>query len=258
LAAWGTSVLRGDVPAVAAVRAVTGDDEPHQVQAAPGQPVELPDDDLTGLFASLAGFGVTGLRVVLPRPGNVLGLPGPASFNVAAVDAGECVLTELLPDGPDGPAWGLVPQITRFGSVWEPGAMVSWHLYHVQPQRVTDIGSLAEAERELRDALREVTEAVADLGVSSWRDDTAERIAALRGQQLPFGTLPPTAPGRSVAVLATALRVGAIVDLATEDDGGTITLHDAQVRRQALRSLDGVTRRAVVAAVNALLEPPRP
>lgn len=255
LAAWGTAVLRGDVVPVTAVRAVTGDDEPHQVQAAPGGSTVLPDGGLTELFAGLAGLGVTGLRVVLPWPGNVLGLPGPASFNLAAIDAEECVLTEPLPDGS---AWGLVPQITPFGSAWEPGTLVSWHVHGVQPRRVTDVGSLAEMERELRDALREATESLADLDVSCWRDDTAEQVATLRDEQLPSGALPPTAPRRSVAVLATALRVGAIVELATEDDGGAVTLHDAQSRRQALRSLDGVARRAVAAAANALLQPPLP
>ena len=255
LAAWGTAVLRGEVAPVAAIRAITGDDEPHQVRAAAGQPARLPDGGLVELFATLAALGVTGLRVVLPRPGDVLGLPGPADFNLAAVEAEECVLTEPLPDGS---AWGLVPQITPFGSAWEPGTMVDWQVYGVQPRRVTDVGSLAEAERELREALREVTEALAGLDVSRWRDDAAERIAALRSGQLPSGALPPTAPGRSAAVLATALRGSAIVELAAEDDGGAVTLHEAQARRRALHGLDGVTRRAVTAAVNALLEPRAP
>lgn len=253
LAAWGTALLRGEVAPVAALRAVVGDDEPHQVEVAAGGPAQLPPPGgLPELFGALTGLGVTGLRVVLPRPGDVLGLPGPPDFNLAALEAGECVLTEPLPDGS---TWGLVPEITSFGSQWEPGTMVTWRVHGVLPRRVTDVGSLAEAERELREALREATETLADLEVGRWRDDAADRIAALRGGGLPTGALPPSAPQRSAAVLATALRIGAIIELATEDDGGAVNLHQAQARRQALRGLDGVTRRAVTAAVNALLEP---
>ena len=252
LAAWGTAFLRGEVAPIAAIRAVTGDDEPHQVEAFTDAESALPPGGLAELLAALAGLGVGGLRVVLPRPGDLLGLPGPPDFNVAAVHAEECVLTEPLPDGS---AWGLIPQITPFGSVWEPGTLVTWHVHGVIPRRVSDVASLAEAERELREALLAATEALAQLDVSRWRDDAADRIAALRTGALPAGALPPTAPQRSAAVLATALRVGAIVALASEDDGGAVSLHDADARRQALRGLDGVARRAVTAAVNALLEP---
>jgi hypothetical protein len=263
LAAWGTAVLQGDAAAVAAVRAVTGEDEPHDVEPGgppDGAPGSSPDGsgvpagcrDLGEVLTVLDRLGVTGLRVVLPRPGDVLGLPGPPPFNVAALEAGECVLTEPLPDGR---SWGLVPRITPFGSQWEPGTLVTWQVFGVAPRRVTDVGSLAEAERALREALREVTEALAGLEVSRWREDAAERIAAVRSGGLPSGALPPTAPQRSTAVLATALRVEAIIALATEDDGGAVTLHEARARRQALLALDGVTRRAVTAAVNALLEP---
>jgi hypothetical protein len=246
-------MLRGQVAPVAVIRAVTGDDEPHQVVAADEEQHRLgPDMGLADLLALFAGFGVTGMRVVLPRPGDVLGLPGPPDLTRAALEAGECVLTEPLPDGL---SWGLVPEITPFGSPWEPGTMVTWHVHGALPRRVTDVGSLAEAERELREALREATETLAGLGVSRWRDDAAERIAALRDSGLPAGALPPTAPPRSAAVLAAALRVGAIAELATQDDGGAINLHEAQARWRALRDLDGVSRRAITAAANALLEP---
>jgi hypothetical protein len=238
---------------VAAVRAVTGEDEPHQVEAAGGGPARLSSGGgVPELLAALAALGVTGLRVVLPRPGDILGLPGPPDFNRAALGAGECVLTEPLPDGS---AWGLVPEITAFGSQWEPGTMVTWRVHGIRPRRVTDIGGLAEAERELREALRTAAETLTELEVSRWRDDAADRIAALRGGGLPASALPPTAPQRSAAVLATALRVGAIIELAAEDDGGAVSLHEAQARRQTLRGLDRITRRAVTAAVNALLEP---
>jgi hypothetical protein len=252
LAAWGTAVLRGQARVNVAVHAVTGDDEPHQVRASSTVPATLAGGGLAELLAALAGLGIDGLRLVLPRPGDALGLPGPAGFNREAVEAGECVLTEPLPDGR---SWGLVPQITPFGSEWEPGTLVTWRVCEVATRRVTDVGSLAEAERELREALRKATEAMAALDVGRWRQDAAHRISQLRSSGLPDGVLPATASPRSAAVLATALRVAAIIDLAIEDDGGAVTAHEAGLRRETLRGLDGVTRRAVTAAVNALLEP---
>jgi hypothetical protein len=105
--------------------------------------------------------------------------------------------------------------------------------------------------------MRAATEALTSLDVGRWREDAAGRIESLRSGGLPAGVLPPTAPARSAAVLATALRVAAILELAAEDDGGAVTAHEAGARLRTLRGLDPVTRRAVSAAVNALLEPDR-
>jgi hypothetical protein len=198
--------------------------------------------------------------VVLPAPGDVAGLPGPPEYNRTALAAGECVLTEPVTQGwaaALAPVLGLVPQITLFGSVWEPGAMVAWSVRPVNPPRVTVVGSLAEAERELREALASATDTLARLDVARWRDDAADRVAAVRDGGLPDKALPPSAPGRTARVLATAARVRAIVELAAEDDGAAVTGHDVQQRARTLRELDGVSRRAMAAAVNGMLEPHR-
>lgn len=263
LAAWGTAALAGAVPIPAAVAAVTGDDEPHGVELATperGLSETRPDgvpgpDGLAGLLVAWRAAGVTGLRVVLPVPGDVLGLPGPAAFNRLALQAEECVLTAAPPGGP---AWGAVPVVTEFGSRWEPGRQVTWAVQAVTPRPATDGGTLAEAERALREALAEATHVLDRLDVASWRDDAGARIAGLRqGEGLPAGALPPSAPARSVRVLGTALNLRAIVALATEDDGGAVTGYAATARRDALRSLDTASRRATAAAANALLEPRR-
>ena len=255
LAAWGTAVLVGDATIGDAVRAVTQDDEPHTVYLDPD-----PDSPAIDLRALLEHFGevqVPGLRVVLPAPGDPLGLPGPPEFNTLALEAGECVLTEPVTKGwaaELGSHGGLVPVVTVFGSQWEPGAMVSWSLRPVQPLRVTATASLAEAERELREALATATDALTRLDVARWRDDAADRVAAVRDGGLPRGALPPSAPPRSVQVLATAARVRAIVELAAEDDGAAVTGYEAQQRAATLRGLAAVSRRAMAAAVNGLLE----
>jgi hypothetical protein len=257
LAAWGTAVLTGTADLEAAVRAVTLDDEPHEVNLHPDEPLAAVVG-LADLLGQLADVEVPGLRVVLPAPGDVLGLPGPAGFNQAAVDAGECVLTEPVTEGwaaELGSRGGIVPTVTAFGSRWEPGAMVTWTVHPVGPPRTAVHASLAEAERELREALLSATDALARLDVARWRDDAADRVAAVRDGGLPDGALPPSAPGRTARVLATAARVRAIVDLAAEDDGAAVSGYEVQQRAQTLRDLAGVSRRAMAAAVNGMLEP---
>ena len=297
LAAWGTAVLADAADPSAAIRAVTGDDEPHSVVADvqddeagdPAEPERAPWDDaveavpaavpslppgagLVDLLAALVNAGATGLRLVLPAAGDVLGLPGPPWFNAVAVEAGECVLVQFgdgIGDGNGDDAIGdgsvngggngggslaLVPQVTGFGSETEPGAMVTWHLYAVRAPRVTDLGSVAEADQELRQALEAATRELARLDVARWRDDAAARLATIRDGGVEPGLLPPTVPPRCLRVLATAARVRAIVELAGEDDGGSVTGWEAGARTEALRTLDRVSRRAVVAAVNAPLE----
>jgi hypothetical protein len=257
LAAWGTAVLGGQVVVDDAVRAVTEDDEPHAVRG--DDPLALPPGSGLGdVLGRLRDLGVPGLRVLLPAPGDVLGLPGPPPFNECAVGAGECVLTEPVTHG-----WaaafasplGLVPEVSTFGSAWEPGAQVEWSLHTVNRARTTVVGSLAEAERELRQALITATETLSRLDVARWRDDAADRVAAARDGALPRTALPPSAPPRTARVLAMAARVRAIVALAAADDGAAISGYEAQQRADALRRLDGVSRRALAAAVNGMLEP---
>jgi hypothetical protein len=272
LAAWGTAVLSGDAPVDDALDAVTRDDEPHRVDldridldritpALVRRPAHL--DELAELLARFRDDQVPGLRAVLPAPGRPSTSPGPPDFNRLALAAGECVLTEppfpgqvrfAEPAGRIGPI-GLVPEVTVFGTPWEPGAMVTWAAHPVQPVRVTAVGSLAEAERELREALAAGTQTLARLDVARWREDAADRVAMVRDGGLPRGTLPPSAPPRAVQMLAMAARVRAIVEIAREDDGAALSGHEAEQRARTLRALEGVTRRAMAAAVNGLLEP---
>ena len=271
LAAWGSAVLAGNARVSVAVRAVMGDDEPHDVIAGPPLDAVVESSRSNGttpleaLLLGLRDRGVRRLRVVLPAPGDVFGLPGPPDFNAAALEAGECVLTEPIEEpglasagtaiaGPDS-RWGLVPVITTFGSVWEPGSMVGWHVRPIELRGAGQPAGLGEAERELTQALHLATDELARLDVARWRDDAAQRVEAVRDGAIPAGVLPPAAAARPVRVLGTAARVRAIVALASEDDGAAVTGHEARRRAETLRDLDAVSRRAVTAAVNAMTEP---
>jgi hypothetical protein len=243
LALWAAAVLRGSAGPDQALREVTADDEPHEVVI----------DDVCGglpeMWAFLARNDVEGLRLVLPAPGDALGLPGPPTFNESAVDAGEA----LVADGPAG-AWGVVPDVETYGSEYEQGFHVTWRVSPVERRRVTDLGSVSEAEFLLRNALREATEELSKLDLTSWSGDPAERLRGLREAPFPDGALPRGLSPRAVRVLAMSLRVRAIVEIAGADDGGSVSLFEATTRRRTLDELERITRHALVAAVNEPVE----
>jgi hypothetical protein len=241
LALWGSAALRADVPLETAVRAVQRDDEPHDVTG------PLPASTLPELLDQLGRVGATRLRAALPAPGDPAGLAGPPAFTVEATDAGEAVLVV----GSQSPL-GLVPQVTEFGSVLEPGAMVTWLVAEVvEPPPPSD--GLADAERALQHATRAATEALAALDISRWRDDAAARIAAVRDGGLVADAVPPGTDPRAVRVIATAARVRAIAALGLEDDGAAVTGWEATARAAALRDVDAVARRSLATAINAEL-----
>jgi hypothetical protein len=254
LAAWVTAHLRGHVAIAAVVTAVTGQDEPHRVQvAAEGRtavPVPVPEPGDLGELVTAAGLlSAHRFRLVLPVPGDVLGLPGPSAFNQAAVQAGEAVLIE---SGSGTPLAGLVPEVTIFGSRWEPGALVTWMLYPVNA--VTTVSeTVSEADRELREAIINTGSVLSGLDLIDAEERSASALSALRGDsELPVGALPPQADPRSVHVLATACRMRLLVDLALRQGQGSWAVDGRGEghRTEALRRLDTVARRAVVAAVN--------
>jgi hypothetical protein len=241
LALWLQGVGAGAGPLQRALAAVQGDDEPHAVTAA--EEVGLVGDGLAGLLATWAS-GPRDVAAVLPAPGDLAGVP--AVVSPAAVDAGECVLVHA----PAG-SFAAVPTVQEFGSALEPGHLVRWDVTAVPDWRTAllgSVGSLADAERDLRRALLSATEALAALDVARWRPDAAAAIVALRSDSAMAWPVPPGLEGRRVRVLATAARLRAIVVLATADDGGAVNLWQADQRSTALREVDRAARRAMSAA----------
>ncbi|MHA7132741.1 hypothetical protein [Oerskovia turbata] len=233
-----------------AAAAVHQDDEPHTVEGL---------DGVATLVDLLARWARTPVEVcaVLPAPGDVLGVPAPVSAE--ATDAEECLLVQSA----DG-AWALVPEVTEFGSVYERGHLVVWRAVTVptwRTQVLAAVGSLADAERDLRGALLSATEALAALDVARWREDAADAIASLRSTTPPDWPIPAArseSVARRVRVLAQAARLRAIVDLATADDGGAVNLWQADQRSTALREVDRAARRAMSAASARYATGPEP
>lgn len=261
LAAWGSAALTGMATLADAQRAVIGTDEPHRVDLGEGEDFEERFISLHEAVGNMRELHVPGLRVVLPAPGDVLGLPGPPEFNRLALEAGECVVSELVTTGwttqiPGfNPGYGLVPHVTTFGSVWEPGAHVVWSQHHVLPRRLTVVGSLAQAEQELQEALTTATQTLRRLDVARWRPDAVSPIATVRDVGLPRHALPPSTPPRCVQVLDMAARVRSIIEFARENDVAASTSYEVQRRARTLRELDTICRRAMTAAVDGLREP---
>ncbi|WP_402466143.1 hypothetical protein [Isoptericola aurantiacus] len=225
-----------------AVRSVTDDDEPHTVVGLPGSADESSLAELVAVFSA----GPREVCAVLPAPGDPSGVPAAAS--AGATEAGECVLLST----PDG-SWAVVPRVTFFGSDLEPGHLVSWEVVEVPPWSALvagTLGSLAEAERDLRSSLVVATEALDALDVAQWRDDAADAIDRVRSSTT-AGWPVPELDGRRARVLQLAWKLLAIIDLARADDGGAVNLWQADQRSTALREVERTARRALGAATYA-------
>jgi len=235
LALWLPHV--GSTDAVArAVTVVHDDDEPHTVVGEPG----TPGPGLTALVRAW-GSDLHAVTAALPVPGDVVGVP--ASITGPVLDAGECVLVST-----SGGSFAAVPTVEEFGSATEPGHLVTWRVRAIPDWSlavVSSVGTLAEAERELRGALLTATDALDSLGTAQWRPEAAEALDALRATP---SHLPPDLDQRRARVLALAARLRMIISLAATDDGGAVNIWQSDQRAAALRHVDLAARRALCSA----------
>jgi hypothetical protein len=138
---------------------------------------------------------------------------------------------------------GLVPRRT--------GASIAWVAQRADRRQLVDVG---EADRQLRAALLGAAQALADLDVAHWRPEVADRLMNLRHLDVPAA--PSGVPARCVELAARALQAVGIVDLALEDEGGSVTAYDVRARRDALLPLARAGRHALVAACSPEAWPP--
>lgn len=225
-ALWYTAWTSGGVSLDEARDHIVADDAEHHVGGLPGE------DDLVPLILALGRLrnaGGTGAGIALPAPGDPLGLAGPGDFNAEALDAGECVVLE-------GTDLGLVPHRAGSGVVWTCHAATS----------LRQVPDPSEADTMLRQAIVRASQTLVDLDVAKWRPEVADELMALRrttDMAVPDGMTP-----RAQRLAALASRCRTIVDLALEDDGGSVTAAEADQRRAALSPLDHAARRGLVAA----------
>lgn len=230
LAWWGTAWLRGHVGPDDLLDAVLADDVTHVVIGADGSAALLNE------LGRLRQAGATGFGAAFPAEGDLVGLGGPVPFNDAALDAGEAVVALGLESG-------LVPS--------RVGPTVEWRQFAARRRQVPDVG---EADRGLRSVLVSTTESLAALDVARWRPEIADRLMNLR-HRAPL-VAAPGVPTRCVDLAARGLQALEIAELALEDDGAALTVHEIDQRRGSLAPLARAGRRALVAACSPEAWPP--
>jgi hypothetical protein len=225
-ALWFSAWSSGAVSLDDARDAIVGDDTAHHVLGLPDQEDAVPLILALGLLRTEGGKAAS---LALPVPGDLLGLAGPADFNVEVVETGEGVVVL-------GADLGLVPHAV--------GSAVQWQCLPATGQ--TQVPDPSEADAHLRQTLLRTAEQLADLDVARWRPEVADELMALRRHvdlAFPTGMAP-----RAVRLAGLSTRCRAIVELALEDDGASITAAEADSRVQVLRPLDHAARRGLVAA----------
>ncbi|SNS20753.1 hypothetical protein SAMN06893096_102505 [Geodermatophilus pulveris] len=237
-AVWSTAWLTGRVPYDDALDALVGD-AAHRVAGLPGSEGTVP---LGWALSALRGSGERRLRLVLPVPGDVRGLPRVPGLTEAALEAGQAAVGERLalvpePLGPEAVEW------TAFDLTGAP-------LLPPPPE-----GSLRAVAGALDLAVGDAARTLAGLDLARWHPEVPALLAGLSaGVQVPG--LPPDADPVAVSLLARAQRLARVLDLAlTDAPGGAVTHRQAAARDEALRPLADAVRAAVSAAHNAV---PRP
>ncbi|WP_189527414.1 hypothetical protein [Streptomyces sindenensis] len=248
LAAWGNALLAGLVSPDEAALAIVGEDAVHRVAGLPGEAGPV---GLTLALGRLRGLGATGFRVALPAPGHPLGLSGPPDFNARALEAEEAVVAYGVP-------YGLVPEVSEAGPEGDLHVEVVWRVLPVREAPPADVPSLGEAERELAEALRDATAVLSRLDVAGSGPVAEAAVDAYRARVERGGgreVLAPGYPPRAVRVLEMAQRVGLLVSVAYENGhGSAVSASEIAARGEALRPVERVARRALVAAYNAYVE----
>jgi hypothetical protein len=246
LACWTTAWLAAEATLPELVEKVTGHDHRHQVTD-----LWVDDLDLDQAVGRLRAEGVTTARVVLPAPGDPLGLPGPGPFAKEALVAGEGVLALR----PDGTGTGLVPSLSSHGTELDGTVTtVTWRAFPVEVSGPDQGPFLHEAEHDLRRGIVEATHALVELDVARWNPEMGDaledlRLAKRRG--VDEDELPGSWPPRARQVLTQARHVAGVLALVGNDVGGAIDAREAEARDRIMRELARVVRRARVAAYNA-------
>lgn len=269
LAAWGNALFAGFVSPDEAAERIVGDDAVHRVADLPGEREDVPVG-LTLALGRLRSLGVAGLRLALPVPGHPLGLSGPQEFNSRALEAGEAVLAPQA-------GLGLVPEVHRAGpentaprvavdEARDVHVEVTWRCMPVREGPPADVPSLAEAERELSEAMREAVGVLTELDIAGSGPVADAALEAYRaGAEADRRLLAPGYPQRAVRVLELAQRVRALITIAYgerdagavpdgREHGGAVSASAMNARAEALRPVERTARRAQVAAYDAYAE----
>jgi len=244
LAAWGSAWLAGTAAFDQVLDAVAG-----RGRHAAGPGFDTPGVHPVGVaLTDWKRAGTSGLRLALPVPGDVRGLAGSTELRDAALRAGAAVYgrdfgVTVLP-GPETPSSAGREYVWHRGPAPEQPADAA---------ALADAVSLADAEYELAEAIRQTATEFTERGMTSWLSDIAPALSNARraGERL---HLPASHPPRAVRLIAQAERLTAVFALVDSDDTGPLTAAEMAERAEALAPLRIAVRRALLAGYNAPLE----
>lgn len=200
---------------------------------------------LLGVVGAAVDRTAPALRLVLPTPGDVRGLPPGTELAREAVERGSA----LLLGAPGGQGLGVV---SRF----DQPDVLHWQVHHVDvvPES-PEVESLAALEYALRQGVRSAAAVIAELALV--RDGAARELAARileESDEHPW----PALADRQYAVLATAAQVDATLAAAGFDAHSPAVARGVDARADAvlldqLRSLAALSARARAAAINTII-----
>jgi hypothetical protein len=252
LIGWGNAWLAGLASTDEAITEIRADLGEHAA------PHSIDGDGLALGLGRLRSGGARRLRLVLPIPGDVSGLPGPAKVNGEALAAGEAVVVL----GP-APPLVLVPSVTAHGPAVEGGLESVHWTSHTGATEPPPPASLRAAEHDLNHAMRVTTAALASAELGRARPEVLAVLRDRQEDEEPRPLLPPGYPPPAHALLARVRRVARLLELAAHDDGAAITAAEIEARTAALRGLSAAVRRACESVYDAfdaslrLAPPPR-
>jgi hypothetical protein len=233
LAVWATAWLTGRTSYDETLDAILSD-RVHSVAGLPDQAGAVP---LGWALGQLRTLGERRLRLVLPVPGDVRGLPPTPGLAAFALDAGQAAVGDRL---------ALVPESLGTEAV----AWTAFPLPEPPPPPVED--SLRAVSGRLDLAVGDAARTLARLDLARWHPEVPALLTGL-GAAARVPGLPADHDPLAVSVLARAQRLSAVLDLALADaPGGAVNQAQVAARDDALRPLSDAVREAVTAAYNWL------
>lgn len=234
-AAWATAWLTGRTSYDETLDAVAGCTA-HRVSGLPGTDGAVP---IGAALSALRGLGERRLRLVLPAPGDVRGLPSVPGLAALALEAGQAAVGERVVLVPEP----LGPEVLQWTAVALDGTA---------PPPPPVEGTLRAASGALDLAVGESARTLAGLDLARWHPEVPELLAGL-ARPRPADGLPPDSDPLALSILGRALRLAAVLDLALADaPGGAVNTAQAARRDAVLRPLGDAVRKAVTAAYNAV------
>ena len=232
-AVWATAWLTGRTSYDEALDALVGDTA-HRVVGLPGSTEAVP---LGWALSALRGLGERRLRLVLPVPGDVRGLPAAPGLAPLALEAGQAVVGAglvLVPEelGPEAVSWTAVP------------------LDGVPPAAPPVEGSLRSVSGALDLAVGDAARTLVALDLARWNPEVPALLAGLAKATKAPG-LPADHDPLALSVLGRAQRLARVLDLAMADaPGAAVNQRQAAARDEALRPVADAVREATVASYN--------